>query len=269
MSSQVISTENSSFEKILRSAMELPGIKINRVEFLEKELSKYFDSDTVSKAISTNPAQAGLTPSDIERIANACITYETAKVTAISAGAGLAGGIAMAVTIPADTAQLFGHVLRILQKLAYLYGWPEIFRGENKSLDDETNNQIILFIGAMFGVGAANTAISKIATLAALNVPKRLMRQALTKKAIYQIVKKISFAVGAKMTKAAFTKTVGKIIPVIGAAASAGITFAIFKPMAKRLKNYLAILPTADIEFYRNSQNTIDVIDIDFNDECE
>lgn len=264
MSNQVTTTENSNFEMILHSAMELPGIRIKRDDFLRKELSKYYDNAVVEKAIQTNPAQAGISVKNLEHIATSCINFEAAKVTAISAAAGIPGGLAMAATVPADIAQFFGHVIRILQKLVYLYGWQELFRGED-GLDDETTNQLTLFIGVMFGVNAANAAISKIAQAAAIKTEKSLVQKALTKGTIYPIVKKVATTIGVKMTKDVFAKGVGKAIPIIGAAVSGGLTFATFKPMTKKLQKYLITLPTADVEFYKRSHEN-DVIDIDLSD---
>jgi len=267
MSEQIIATENSNFEKVLHSAMELPGIKINRASFLRKELSKYFDEDVVEKAIATNPAQAGLSIKNLERIAKACINYETTKVTLISAAAGIPGGLAMAATVPADIAQFFGHIIRVLQKLVYLYGWQEMFRGDEDELDDETTNQLTLFIGVMFGVNAANAAIAKIATATASKAEKALVQKALTKGTIYPIIKKVAKLIGVKMTKQIFAKGVGKIIPVVGAVISGGITFIGFKPMANRLQKYLITLPMANVDFYKKSRDSDEaILDIDFSD---
>jgi len=260
-----ITKESNRFEQVLRSAITLPGVKIDRAQFLQSQLAKHFDAEIITKAIETTPAQAGIDVAQLERIANACISFETRNVSAISAAAGIKGGIAMAVTVPLDAAQFFGHVLRVMQKLAYLYGWQEIL-ADNENLDDETTNELTLFIGAMFGVNAAQMTLTKIAFLAAEGVPKYLLRQALTKGTIYPIVKKIAAIVGVKMTKTIFAKSVGKIIPVIGALASGGITFAIFKPMALRLKKYLATLPTADVHFFTEPHNRTNIDDIDFID---
>ena len=257
--------KTSTFEMILRSAIGLPGVRINRESFLRKELSKHHDDDVVDKAIETSPAQAGLSVKNLDHIAKSCITFETRKVSAISAAAGLPGGFAMAATIPADVAQFFGHIIRVLQKLAYLYGWQDMFQGDDE-IDDSTANELTLFIGVMFGVNAANVALSRVAALAALNVPKKLVQQALTKGTIYPIVKKIATAIGVKMTKQIFAKGVGKIIPIIGAVASGGITYALFKPMSLRLKKYLASLPTASIDFYKDLNNGSNIIEIDFSD---
>jgi len=220
----------------------------------------------VEKAIATNPAQAELSIEDLEPIAKACISYETTKVTALSAAAGLGGGLIMAATIPADIAQLFGHIIRILQKLTYLYGWQELF-DEEEELDDATTNQLTLFIGVMFGVNLANATINKVAILMAQQVEKTLIRKALTKGTIYPIVKKVAGMIGIKMTKKIFAKTVGKLIPVVGAALSGGVTYTIFKPMATRLKKHLVSLPTASVELSLANSNTI--VDVEFLDTIE
>jgi len=252
-----VAEKNSAdkFEMILRSAMEFPGVRIERSTFLRKELSKCFGDETVEKAIEFNPAKAGISVDELEQIAKACIDYETRKVSAISAVAGLPGGFAMAATIPADAVQLFAHIIRVLQKLAYLYGWQEFYREKDTDFDDETSNKIILFIGAMMGVNVANTALAKISVLMAQNTSKHLARKALTKGVVYPVVKKTLGMIGVKMTKKIFAKSVGKIIPVVGAVASGGVTYVIFKPMAKRLKKYLETLSLASVEHYKTIEN--------------
>lgn len=235
--------------------------------FFEKS-SKFFDNDIVEKAIKTNPAQAGIGQKIIEHIAKSCIKYEATKVTALSTAAGIPGGYAMAATVPADLAQFFGHVIRILQKLVYLYGWQELFNDE-ESYDDETSNQLTLFIGVMFGVNAAQAVIKKLSHAIAIKAEKTLVRKALTKGVIYPIVKKIAQAIGVKMTKEIFAKGVGKAVPIIGGVISGALTLATFVPMSKKLQKHLATLPTADSNYYKQHKDDV-IIDIDFSDieEC-
>ena len=66
--------------------------------------------------------------------------------------------------------------------------------------------------------------------------------------------------------KPIFTQEVGKAIPIVGAVISGGITFATFKPMSHKLKNYLAELPTASVDFYIEVHDGDHVIDVDFTD---
>ena len=74
MAEQKITTINNNFEKILRSAMEFPGVRINRAEFLRKSLSRHYSDDVVNKAINSNPAQAEVSVENIERIAKSNIS---------------------------------------------------------------------------------------------------------------------------------------------------------------------------------------------------
>lgn len=69
----------------------------------------------------------------------------------------------MAGTVPADLTQQMAHILRIMQKLAYLYGWPSLMDEENSTIDDGMVNDLIIFAGIMFGVEGAGHAIHRIA----------------------------------------------------------------------------------------------------------
>lgn len=256
-------SEKISFEMVLKTATGLPMVKIDREKFLSSALKPYFDEETIRVAIEHNPAYAGISIEQIEKIAKESINYETAKVTALSVAAGLPGGIAMIGTVPADLTQYFGHMLRILQKLIYLYGWQDLY-DENDTMSDEMQSLLTLFTGIMFGVNGAAAAIQKIAEKAAENVAKKLAQKALMKGAIYPIVKKIASYLGVHMTKTVFARGVSKVIPVIGGVASGGLTFATYKPMAIKLKKHLEKFETANVEFYRNiKENSYTVVDED------
>lgn len=250
----------ANFQTILNQAVKIPGVRINRNDYLNRELLKYYKPDIVRKAIAQSPSEAGVGDEVINRIAESSIKYETNKVTSISALAGLPGGIMLVGTIPADIAQYYMHILRILQKLIYLHGWQEIDLSKDE-VDDATKNQLILFIGVMFGVKSANTAVAKLAQSAAVRTEKTLINKALTQGTIYPIVKKVSFILGVRMNKEIFAKGVTKIIPGIGAVLSGGITFATYKPLANRLKDYLANLPKVE-----TISNVDDVIDVNLGD---
>ena len=252
MSETVKKGEPISFEMVLKTAAGLPGVRIEREQFLAAALKPYYADNIVEKAIMHNPAYAGIRVEEIDKIANASIRLETRNVTALSFAAGLPGGFAMVGTVPADLAQYFGHILRILQKLIYLYGWEELF-DENGYMDDETANMLTLFTGIMFGVSGAANAVVKIAEQAAQRTAKKLAQKALTKGAIYPIVKKVAVALGFRMTKDIFAKGVSKVIPILGGVASGGLTYLTYKPMAIKLRDHLATLKFADVDFYASA----------------
>lgn len=254
--------ETINFELLLKSVAGLPWVRIDREKFLESALRPYYSDDVVKKAIEHNPAYAGISVEKIDTLANSSIRFETRNVSAISFAAGLPGGLAMAGTIPADLAQWFGHILRILQKLIYLYGWPELF-DDSGGMDDETANLLTLFVGVMFGVAGAANAIAKVADAAAARAAKVIAKKALMKGWIYPIVKKVAGALGIRMTKDIFAKGVSKMIPVLGGVTSAGLTFSTFRPMAVKLRDHLSTLKFADIYFYANEATKHESVIVD------
>ena len=144
--------EKINFGLVLKESAGLPMVRIDREGFLRAALSPHFDEDTVCRAISVNPAYAGITTQEIKKIARSCINYETTKVTTLSFAAGIPGGLAMLGSVPADLVQYFGHVLRIAQKLIYLCGWQELFH-ENGLMDDGTANLLRGMRGKVAGSG--------------------------------------------------------------------------------------------------------------------
>ena len=214
----------------------------------------------MEEAIATNPASAGIPVEIINRIASSCINFEAVKVSTFSFGAGIPGGLAMAATIPADLMQYYAHVLRIMQKLAYLYGWQDLVKKDGQ-LDDETNNILTLFTGIMFGVNGAVLAVQKISEHMAKQIAEKLPQKALTDGVIYPIVKKVAKKLGVEMTKTAFSKGVSKVIPIVGGVVSGGITFAGYRPMAAKLKKHLAGLELADVSFYNKKRRELQAAD--------
>ncbi len=162
-------------------------------------------------------------------------------MTGISALAGIPGGWTMFATVPADLAQYVGHMLRIAQKLAYIYSWPALF-AEDGEMDEATEGILTLFIGVMVGVQIAQGGVTRVSAMIAAQVVKKLPQQTLTKGVLYPLVKKVAGYLGVSMTKKVFASGVAKAIPVAGAVLSGGLTFATFLPMSKRLQRHLASL---------------------------
>ncbi|QLJ04321.1 hypothetical protein HZZ00_27210 [Streptomyces sp. NEAU-sy36] len=241
-----VENPESRFFAVLLAAAKLPGVRIHREAYLRTALRRHCTEDEIRTAIEETPAAAGISVDVLERAANDSIRYETAKVSALSAAAGIPGILALPATVPADVAQYVGHMLRIAQKLAYLYSWPELFSDEGDDVDDATMGVLTLFFGVMFGTQSANAAVGKVAGMMSEQVAKKLPQKALTKGVVYPIVKKVAAYIGVKMTKESFAKAVSKAIPLVGAAVSGGFTLATYLPMAKRLKKHLAGLPLAD-----------------------
>lgn len=220
--------------------MAFPGAKVDRASFLKSQLASHCPGQQVDEAIRTRPARAGISPDLIDSLADSSIKLHVLGASSISFATGLPGGWAMAATIPADLAQYFLHSIVLAQKLAYLYGWPDLL--EDGELDEETELRITLLLGAMLGAERANVVLSKVASQFAGQVAYRLPRQALTKTAYYPVVKQIGRWIGVRVTKQSFARGLAKVIPIISAATSAALTATFMWPMANRLKNHLRTL---------------------------
>jgi len=181
----------------------------------------------------------------IRRAADASIAWESTRVSALSAAAGIPGGLALAATVPADLTQNFAHVLRVAQKLAYLYSWPDIIPDDAKGIDDETMQVLVLFLRTMIGVSGAAETVTKVSQLLATQAGKKLPRMALMNVSVYTLTKQIAKTLGVQMNKQIFAKGVSKAIPVVGGAISGGMTWATFRPMCAKLRNHLASLDNA------------------------
>lgn len=227
-------------EDIIVMGLKVPGIRIDRANFLEKELHTKFTKEVIDDAIAHNPLHANIPAEIIDKIAEEVIKYERACVSGISTALGIPGGVAMVATIPADIAQYYGYMLRATQKLMYLYGFPEInVEEKEQTFDSETMNILIICMGVMYGAAGANNALKAIAKALATGVEKQLLRKALTKGTIYPIVKSVAKWFSVKMTKEVFAGFFKKAIPVVGGVIGGGITFLSFKPCCDKLKTSL------------------------------
>lgn len=232
---------NIDIQDIIILGLRVPGIKIDRENFLKKEFENKYTKEIVQKAIDKNPMIAGIELKDINKIADEVIKFERNCVTGISAALSAPGAGAMAVTIPADIIQYYGYMLRTAQKLMYLYGFPQIdIKEKGQMFDTATLNILTICIGVMYGVAGANKAINVMAKAFANGVERKLVNAALTKGKIYPIVKSVATWFGQSINKKVFAKFFKNIIPPLATGLiGGGMTFFAFKPCCNRLKESL------------------------------
>jgi len=234
------------WNSVLRTALLLPGVKVDRKAFLRRALSKHVTEKVLHSAIDTSPAKAGVNKKTIRRIATANIKWHRAGVSALSFASGLPGGWWIAGTVPADMTQFSWHVLVIVQKLAYLYGWPELFSEDSElELDDETLLILTVFVGAMLGAESAAKVLGDIAERAAARVLKRLPRETLTKLGLYGLAREVAKRIGIKLTEDSFARYLSRIVPILGGIISGTVTWISFSLMTSRLAAHLESLPLA------------------------
>lgn len=227
-------------EKVFTYALKVPLVKIKRQEFLVKNFSNGESPETIRKMLDTSPFKAGIERSKLSKVAIECIKYEKFWVTTKSAATGLGGGtpITIAGAVVADLGNNLAHEMRVIQKLAFIYGWPDIF-DIDRDMDEETKNVILLFVGVMIGVKGASEMLLKVANHFGQNLGKEIAKTALTKTAWYPILKKICEAVFIKISKKAVANAVEKGLPILAVVLSGAITYSAFSKEATNLKDYL------------------------------
>lgn len=248
--------EQLTVENVLTAALGMPGVRIDREEFLRKELSGYCPQRVVKEAVRTNPAQAGVSKARINQISKKVIETESLKVTAVSLAASIPSSLAAPAVVGAVTADItwyFVHILRVVQELAYLYGFPEFEFGEDK-LPPETMDTIMVFLGVMFEVQGASSALRKLANAFAQHLAKRLAQRALTKVVIYPVVNKVAQKIGIRIGKQLFADSIASSIPLAGGFLSGGLTLATFRPCCFRLRKALMGYELSDPAYYRKTE---------------
>lgn len=235
--------------EFLAKVVRVPGVRINREEFLRQELRKlHMGDDAIARAIDSNPLLAGVALTQIDRLADEAISYETNKSATISFVAGIPGGFAMLGTIPADLMQYYVHALRIMQKLAYLYGWSELIP-DDRDTDDDTIGVLAVFFGVMLGVGGAAQSLTAFARVAA----KTAYQNHATKRALmsitwYPVVKHSLRLIGINISKNSVAKGISKLVPVIGGFVSSGLTFMALQSQSTLLKEHLREIPPPGVD---------------------
>ncbi len=174
---------------------------IDRDEFLKESVGDYISEDMARIAIEEDTKAAGIRRKLVDTIAGQIISSEVNKASGVSVAAGSTWA-----TLPADVVQYFGFVLRIVQKLAYLYGWKafDLTIEDGKLVSEESANELTRLIGIMFDAKEEDKDI------------------------------------GAKMGKLTLAKGVVAPVPVLGGVLSGGLTYATLRPYAERLKDTLS-----------------------------
>lgn len=229
-------TEEYKIDDIISNVLKVPGIKVDRAEFL-KTTFVHEDVD-IKKIIEVGPVEANCSEKMLAEKAEQIINANTIETASISFGLGIPGGLAMAATIPADLIQFYGKVLKMAQELIYLYGAKDLWNDgmfDNKKV----RNQLIMYLGVMLGATGATEAVRLFASHFVKKILEKSTKESLKKKIFTTVAKKIGQAVGVKLVRETTTKGVFKILPVLGGVISGAMTCVSMKNMGKRLADTL------------------------------
>jgi hypothetical protein len=157
------------------------------------------------------------------------------SVTTFSFVSGLPGGLAMLGTIPVDLIQYYYNIVVTVQKLAYIYGWPDL-EGEEP---DGLSSILTVLIGIMTGTINANREMISLSKELEGVVCNKLSCVILAKVGILILAKHAAGLLGTKLFWQGYTMLAARTVPLVGGFVSGGITLMTFLPMANTLKNEL------------------------------
>ena len=69
--------------KVMNTALSMPGVQVDRDEFLRKELAPYCSAEELDKAVAIRPLEVA-SKVVLDKVASSCNSSHTLKVTAIS-----------------------------------------------------------------------------------------------------------------------------------------------------------------------------------------
>ncbi len=227
-----------TFDDVLAQAIRLPGTGVSRTSYLAEVIGRKHPR-LVQVAIDTTPAHAGLSLREIEKIAKRSLGKDGRRTTALSFAAGIPGGVAGAVSIPADLVQFYGYLIRATQKLTYLYGWRDLVHVDASQTDVATASALVIMLGVMVGVPRADDTLARLARLRASGADDSRLRTALAARSMQTEVNQISEELTRRMARRLTGQVAGKAIPVVGGIVSGVITGSGFDEMTKRLLGQL------------------------------
>ena len=129
-----LGSDGKAWYSVLDAIMKIPGVKVDRRAFLRNNFFKYYDDDKLSVILEKGTGRAGVPKEIMDKVADGVIGHHGSIAIIISFGLGIPGGLALIGTIPADVAQYFSHTFQVAQKLAYVYGYPDLDEGTDDAL---------------------------------------------------------------------------------------------------------------------------------------
>lgn len=223
---------------IIRQLLKLPGVKVNRTDFLLKTFEKKIKTEQEKVTLLQKGPVEVFSQEVIEAEAKKVIMGTTHKASFMSFAAGLPGGFAILGTLPADTIQMYAMTLKMAQELSYLYGAEDIWIAD-REVDTEAEDKLIVYLGAMLGVNTAASATRLISNTLTKVLLEQTTQQAVHQGILHQVAKKVLKTIGVKSSKKGVSSGMAKLIPIAGGLFSGGLTYFGVKPMGFKLNEVL------------------------------
>lgn len=138
---------NKLLSSIIKKIANIPSVKINRKKYLAKEFAFNYPK-LFADILEKGAYNAGVPIDVIDKKINKMIKYEVSKSAAISFVSGIPGGLLGLGTVTADNIQLLAHLIRIIQKMCYIFRMP-IISDDKEEITDAEVDLIFIYMGVM------------------------------------------------------------------------------------------------------------------------
>ena len=231
MENMELTKDGQIFFKIFEAASKVQGIEVNRDEFLKKQ---FVGEENIDEIIKLGPQKAKVSLKRIKKLVQGVAKYHTTLATCASVAAGLPGGWWMVGTIPLDISQYYANCLIGAQKIAYLYGFPDI-----KNCSDMSKNMTLMaLLVVMIGEGGANLG-KQVLGRHTEKIAGRVIASGGTKTFFYKFINEVAKKLGYnQLTKKGVSEVLKKSIPIVGGFVNGGITFLSSNLAFKKLLAY-------------------------------
>ena len=221
---------------LLSKALKIPGTIVNYEDFIKKHFQEKISAEQMEVVLISGTEKAGITDEQVNEISKNIINNTIAKISGLSFLAGIPGGLAGGLTIPADTFQYYINHIILIQKLAYLHGYNQFLTTET---DSDGLMKLTLFFGVMYGVQGVEDVLGN---LTKENV-NSYIRTELGKTNIKFVVTRTAKFIGLRIIKTLAKNAPQKLVPILGGAVSGTLSYLSTKKTTEKLlyffqKNY-------------------------------
>lgn len=158
-------TQSSTWMRMLDVAFRLPGTQVKRDEFLMTAFAPFGTAEQSAALAYKRPIDV-YTKKIVDIVAEDVIKKHTSDMTISSAVVeSFLPLICSIIPMQMDTAKNFCRMVVVAQKLAYIYGLPNLLN-ENGEFKDDAKDIITLLMGAAYDVDGARDALQEVAAIA-------------------------------------------------------------------------------------------------------
>ena len=208
--------------------------RVDRNEWLYKTLAPFVSQEELTRINHLRPEDL-ISPEIIDKLASEVVNQHTTQSSFLSAGFTVLGRNALCLATSCDVINFWVHQIRLVQKLAYLYGWDNFYT--DGTATQETLARLTAMIGyGMEVYGMKKVLLSATHDLSPLVSDKLNLKMHFTSKNEGMKLVAQHLSIGGKTL---FATLVARRSSLVGAVLAGTINLLIYKRIARRIKEIL------------------------------